>query len=188
MKTKNKIKIPKDVTLLYSHEKKIITFIGSNKIKSLKLKIKPILNYSTNEIEVTNIVFDTLSNHRKKYVKALQRTTVALLKQSLIETSSLLYKKLVFIGVGYRIFDVEEFSGKLLMLKLGYSHFLYFQIPSNIKTYCLKSTKLFIYSNSYQNVTQIASSLRALKKPEPYKGKGILYSTEKIVLKEGKKI
>ena len=49
-------------------------------------------------------------------------------------------------------------------------------------------TKLFIYGNSYRNVTQTAALIRSYKKPEPYKGKGILYETEKIVLKEGKKV
>ena len=57
-----------------------------------------------------------------------------------------------------------------------------------IKIFCLKTTELFIYGNSYQNVTQTASLIRSYKKPEPYKGKGILYDTEKITLKEGKKI
>jgi large subunit ribosomal protein L6 len=74
------------------------------------------------------------------------------------------------------------------MFKLGYSHSLYFKIPEQLIIFCLKFTKLFIYGNSYQNVTQIASLIRSYKKPEPYKGKGILYETEKILLKEGKKI
>jgi large subunit ribosomal protein L6 len=188
MKKKNIIKIPKNITLIYSTEKKIITIIGLNQTKSLKLDIKPVLDSSNNKIEITNISFKKLANHQKKNIKAFQQTNIALIKQLIIETSSLLYKKLIFTGIGYKVFDVEQFSNKLLMLKLGYSHFLYFKISSEIKMYCLKSTKLFIFSNSYQNVTQLASSIRAFKKPEPYKGKGILYSTEKVILKEGKKV
>ena len=57
------------------------------------------------------------------------------------------------------------------------------QSPSSVKT-----NKLFIIGNSYQFVTQIAALIRSCKVPEPYKGKGILYATEKITLKEGKKV
>jgi len=188
MKKKNIITIPKNITLIYSTEKKIITIIGLNQTKSLKLDIKPIFDYSNNQIEITNISFKKLSNHQIKNIKALQQTTIALIKQFIIETSYLIYKKLIFTGIGYKVFNVEQFTGKLLMLKLGYSHFLYFKIPVEIKIHCLKSIKLFIFSNSYQNVTQLASTIRSFKKPEPYKGKGILYSTEKVILKEGKKI
>ena len=67
-------------------------------------------------------------------------------------------------------------------------YLLYFQVPVKIGVFCFKATKLFIYGNSYQNVTKIASLIRSYKKPEPYKGKGILYETEKITLKKGKKI
>lgn len=76
----------------------------------------------------------------------------------------------------------------LLHFKLGYSHFIYFKIPKNLKIFCLKANKLFILGNSYLFVTQIAALIRSYKVPEPYKGKGILYTTEKIALKEGKKI
>jgi large subunit ribosomal protein L6 len=57
-----------------------------------------------------------------------------------------------------------------------------------LKIFCLKSNKLFILGNSYLFVTQIAALIKSYKTPEPYKGKGILYATEKISLKEGKKI
>ena len=57
-----------------------------------------------------------------------------------------------------------------------------------MKIFCLKANKLFIIGNSYQFVTQIAALIRSCKVPEPYKGKGILYATEKITLKEGKKV
>jgi large subunit ribosomal protein L6 len=124
----------------------------------------------------------------KKKIKALQGTTVALIKQLIVETSAVLYQKLKLVGVGYRAFDVDTLKNKLLLFKLGYSHFLYFKISNEIEIFCLKMTKLFIYGNSYRNVTQTAALIRSYKKPEPYKGKGILYETEKIVLKEGKKV
>lgn len=188
MQKKYIIKIPANITVIYSNKKKIITFIGPVQTKSLKLQLKLNVNVCFNIIEVTLNSFEQMSNYKKKQLKSLQGTTVALIKQLLIETSSIVYQKLKFVGLGYRVFKIEEFRSKLLMFKLGYSHLLYFQIPNKLKIYCLKFTKLFILGNSYKNVTQIASLIRSYKTPEPYKGKGILYEKEKISLKEGKKI
>jgi large subunit ribosomal protein L6 len=106
----------------------------------------------------------------------------------LIESVALVYQKLKLVGVGYRAFPVENFEGHLLLLKLGYSHPIYFKIPSNLNIFCLKLTKLFLYGSSHQQVTSAASKIRLNKTPEPYKGKGILYYNENIVLKEGKKV
>jgi large subunit ribosomal protein L6 len=75
----------------------------------------------------------------------------------------------------------------LLHFKLGYSHYVYFKIPKNLEIFCLKANKLFILGDSYSFVNQVAALVRSFKIPEPYKGKGIIYTTEKITLKEGKK-
>ena len=188
MQTKNIIKIPKDITVIYFPKKKIVTFIGPLTKKTLQLNVKLKLLNETNTLEVTQNFFLQLANYKKKQVKAIQRTTVALIKQMLIETSIVVYEKLRFVGVGYRTFNVKQFEDQLLMFKLGYSHPLYYKIPNDLKIFCLRFTKLFIYGNSYQNVTQTASIIRLYKKPEPYKGKGIIYENEKITLKEGKKV
>lgn len=188
MQKKNIIKIPKNTLIIYSSSKKIITLVGPIETRSLKLKLKLNVVRELHSIEVTMDPFVQMSNHAKKQIKAIQGTTAALLKQIMIETSSLVYKKLKFVGVGYRAFEVDEFKDSLLMFKLGYSHPLYFKIPSNLAINCLKFTKMYIYGNSYQMVTQTAALIRSYKAPEPYKGKGILYETEKIILKEGKKV
>jgi large subunit ribosomal protein L6 len=187
MQKKNLLKIPKNILVVYNNTKKIITFIGPSNIKSLQINLEILLKKEVNILEVTNKPFQKL-NLNKKQIKSLQGTTVALIKQILIETSALIYSKLKIVGVGYRFVSLEGFNNKLLMLKLGYSHSLYYKIPDELKVFNLKSTKLFIYGNSYQNVSQAASLLRSYKKPEPYKGKGILFNSEKIVLKEGKKV
>ena len=98
------------------------------------------------------------------------------------------YKKLKLVGVGYRLIPVESFREQLILLRLGFSHLLYFRIPHNLNFFYKKRVQLFISGYSYQWVTQFASLIRLLKKPEVYKGKGILYENEKIILKEGKKI
>ena len=185
---KHALKIPKNISVLYSRKKKIITLVGPLTKKSLKLDVQLFIVKSKNIIKVSSLPFFKISNNKKKKIKTLQGTTVAQKKKHIVEISVLFYQKLKFIGVGYRAFDVDNFKNKLLLFKIGYSHFLYFKISKKIKIFCLKTTELFIYGNSYQNVTQTASLIRSYKKPEPYKGKGILYDTEKITLKEGKKI
>lgn len=184
---KQNIKIPNDINVIYSNRKRIIVITGPLARKALKLNIQLIVVNSNSIIKVSSLPFFKISNNEQKKIKALQATTVALIRQLIIETSAVLYQKLKFVGVGYRAFNVENFEKRLLLFKLGYSHFLYFKISKKLKIFCLKMTKLFIYGNSYQYLTQIASLIRSYKKPEPYKNKGILYETEKIVLKEGKK-
>lgn len=188
IKKKYTIKIPNNVTVLYCNTKQILTIIGPLTKKSLKLKVKISILKNKNLIIISSEPFSPTSNYKKHTSLALQGTTTALIKQLILETSYTLYKKLKLIGVGYRAFDVENFDNKLLSIKLGYSHPIYFKISKKSKIFCLKKTKLFIYGNFYKDITQEAAFIRAYKKPEPYKGKGILYDTEKIILKEGKKL
>jgi|SRR6476620_826019 len=182
------IKTPKETTVIYCNKNKIITVIGLLKKKSLKLQVELNFNEKFNVIEVTAIPFSKLSNKDKKNIKAMQGTTVALIKQLLIETSSIFYQKLKFIGVGYRAFEIDSFEKRILLLKLGYSHDIYLKIPRNLEISSLKFTKLFISGFSYQKITQAAALIQSYKHPEPYKGKGILYENQKIELKEGKKV
>ena len=79
-------------------------------------------------------------------------------------------------------------ENNVLLLNLGFSHPIYFNIPINFKIFCLKLIKLFISGNSYQNLSDITAIIRYKKLPEPYKGKGILHGNEKIKIKESKKI
>jgi large subunit ribosomal protein L6 len=186
--SKYTIKIPKNIAILYCNTKNIITVIGPLDKKALKLKVKLEILKTERVINVTSIPVSKMPNNTRKKIKAIQGTATALIKQLLIETLTIFYKKLKFIGVGYRAFEVDRFKNELLLFKLGYSHPMYFKIPKNLDIFCLKLTKLFIYSNSYQNITQIAATIQSYKSPEPYKGKGILYDNEKIQLKEGKKV
>ena len=172
------IKIPKNTKIIYCSKNKIITVIGPLKKKSLKLQLELHLNSIFNTIEVTKIPFSKLSNNDKKNIKAIQGTTVALIKQLLVETSSTFYQKLKFIGVGYRAFEVENFEKQVLLFKL----------PENLEISSLKFTKLFISGFSYSKIAQAAAVIQSCKYPEPYKGKGILYENQKIQLKEGKKV
>lgn len=187
-KKKHVIKIPQSIKVVYCDKKHIIVFIGSNQVKSLKLQVKTFLTPDSSSIVVTNLPIDKTVSIDAKSLKNLQGTTVAKIRQILIETTYTLYFKLNLVGVGYRVFPYENFANQLYF-KLGYSHLIYFKVPCSLKTHCQKFTKLFIFGDcSVESLTQTAATIRSFKKPEPYKGKGILYDQEKIILKKGKKI
>lgn len=182
------IKVPNKVEVFYSKKRKIIIFKGSAGQKSLKINDLLTIDCTELQIEIINDTAKKLSNSDKRKIRLIKNTTASLLKQLLIEATALIYQKLKLVGVGYRAFPVENFENHLLLLRLGYSHPIYFKIPTKTKIFSLKLTKLFLYGYSYQQLTSTASKLRLNKIPEPYKGKGILYENETIILKEGKKV
>ena len=91
--------------------------------------------------------------------------------------------KLEINGVGYR----AQADAKVLKLQLGYSHDVEVAIPAGIQIKALRPTEVEISGADRQKVGQLAAEIRSLRPPEPYKGKGIKYSTETIRRKEGKK-
>lgn len=181
------IKIPSQTKVLYCDKKNIITIIGVLTKKSVKLNLKLKVFNDKKTIFVTSISTFNISNNKKKHIKSVQGTTTALLKQLILESSNIFFKKLKLVGVGYKAFYVDNFESQLLLFKLGFSHSIYFKIPVALNFFCLKQTKLFVFGNFYQNITQLAANIQLCKLPEPYKGKGILDENKKIQLKEGKK-
>jgi large subunit ribosomal protein L6 len=92
-------------------------------------------------------------------------------------------KKLELVGVGYR----AAVQGKSLTLTLGYSHLINYVIPEGITIEAPTQTEIIVKGIDRQRVGQTAAEIRAYRAPEPYKGKGVKYSDEKITLKEAKK-
>jgi large subunit ribosomal protein L6 len=92
-------------------------------------------------------------------------------------------KKLALVGVGYR----AAAAGSKLNLQIGYSHPVAKEMPEGITVACPTQTEIVIKGSDRQVVGQIAAEVRALRPPEPYKGKGIRYVGEKVVIKETKK-
>ena len=90
-------------------------------------------------------------------------------------------KKLEINGVGYR----ANMEGKNIKLSLGYSHDITFQIPEGVQA-TVEQNVITVSGISKQQVGQVAAEIRALRKPEPYKGKGIKYADERIIRKSGK--
>ena len=90
---------------------------------------------------------------------------------------------LEIIGVGYR----AAVEGNSLKLQLGFSHDVNYPIPEGIKISCERPDLITVHGADKQKVGQVASEIRAFRKPEPYKGKGIRYAGEYVLRKEGKK-
>jgi large subunit ribosomal protein L6 len=92
-------------------------------------------------------------------------------------------KKLQLVGVGYR----AQAQGDTLNLSLGFSHPVAHKMPAGVKVECPTQTEILIKGSDKQQVGQVAAEVRAYRKPEPYKGKGVRYSDEVVVIKETKK-
>ena len=93
-------------------------------------------------------------------------------------------KKLQLIGVGYR----AQVQGNALNLSLGFSHPVVYQLPEGIKAECFDNqTGIILKGADKQKIGQVAAEIRAYRKPEPYKGKGVRYADEVVIIKETKK-
>jgi len=92
-------------------------------------------------------------------------------------------RKLELVGVGYR----AQAQGSVLDLAVGFSHPVKMTMPAGIKVETPSQTEIVIKGVNRHMVSQIAANIRAIRPPEPYKGKGIRYAGERIILKEGKK-
>ncbi|HEY6640659.1 50S ribosomal protein L6 [Povalibacter sp.] len=92
-------------------------------------------------------------------------------------------RKLELVGVGYR----AQAQGKNLNLTLGFSHPVVYEAPEGITIETPSQTEILVKGNDVQKVGQVAADIRSFRPPEPYKGKGVRYSGEKIELKEAKK-
>ncbi|ENO91484.1 50S ribosomal protein L6 [Thauera sp. 28] len=115
--------------------------------------------------------------------RALSGTTRALINNMVSGVSKGFERKLNLVGVGYR----AQAQGDKLNLSLGFSHPVVHQMPEGVKVETPTQTEIVIKGIDKQKVGQVAAEVRAYRSPEPYKGKGVRYSDEVVVLKETKK-
>ena len=118
-----------------------------------------------------------------KHARAMWGTTRALVNNMVNGVATGFSVTLEINGVGYR----AAVQGNTLNLQLGYSHEIAYPIPSDVNIVCERPTLIRVSGADRQRVGQIAAEIRAYRPPEPYKGKGIKYSTETVRRKEGKK-
>ena len=118
-----------------------------------------------------------------KEANAAWGTTRALINNMVQGVTKGFEKKLIIQGVGFR----ATLQGKDLKLALGFSHDVVYQTPEGIKITVTSPTEVLVSGSDKQQVGQVAANIRAYRKPEPYKGKGVRYDGEYIARKEGKK-
>lgn len=116
-------------------------------------------------------------------LRVLAGTTRALLNNLIMGVSQGYTKKLLLVGVGYR----AQLQGETLNLSLGFSHPVTYTAPKGITFEMPSQTEIVIKGIDKQVVGQVAANIRAFRPPEPYKGKGVRYADEVIILKETKK-
>ena len=171
---KNPVSIPQGVTVDVAGG--VATVKG--KLGTLKLPITKEVDVSVKDgkVWVKPVQENTQS-------RVLWGTTRANLRNMVEGVSKGYSKALEINGVGYR----AAVQGKNLQLQMGYSHDVLYPIPEGITIKCEKPTAVLISGYDKQKVGQVAAEIRAVRPPEPYKGKGIKYDTETILRKEGKK-
>jgi len=118
-----------------------------------------------------------------RFSAAISGTTRALLANMIEGVTRGFEKKLELKGVGYRAIS----EGKKLNLTLGFSHPVVFQVPDDVTVETPSQTEFIVKGNDKQRVGQVAAEIRGFRPPEPYKGKGVRYADERVVMKEAKK-
>lgn len=114
---------------------------------------------------------------------AMAGTMRALVNNMIQGVSTGFERKLNLVGVGYR----AQAQGDKLNLQLGFSHPIEFAVPDGITVETPSQTEIIVRGADKQKVGQVAAKIRAYRPPEPYKGKGVRYSDERVVMKEAKK-
>ncbi len=114
---------------------------------------------------------------------AMSGTIRALIANMVVGVSKGFERKLTLVGVGYR----AQAAGDTLNLTLGYSHPVTYKMPAGVSVATPTQTEIVLKSTSKQQVGQVAAEIRAFRAPEPYKGKGVRYADEVVILKETKK-
>ncbi len=129
---------------------------------------------------------DTLSfapANDSTHANAMSGTVRALVNNMVVGTTKGFQKKLSLVGVGFR----AQAQGAKLNLQVGFSHPVVKDMPEGVKVETPTQTEILIKGADRQAVGQVAAEVRAIRPPEPYKGKGIRYADERVVIKETKK-
>lgn len=134
------------------------------------------------DIVVDNGVVTVKRPNDEKHTKQLHGTTRALLHNMVVGVSEGYAKELQLVGIGFR----ASVKGDTLTMQVGYSHPVEMKIPAGLEVTCGSATDVKVAGIDKQLVGEFAANIRSVRKPEPYKGKGIRYKDEHIRRKEGK--
>mgnify|MGYP001557430905 FL=1 len=168
------IELPKGVE--FKQDGNLVTLKGSNGELSLQLN-------SEVELEQEENVLKLKGRSRSRFATAIAGTMRALIANMAKGVSEGFEKKLELKGVGYR----AQAQGKTLNLSLGFSHPVVYEAPEGVSVETPSQTEIVVKGADKQKVGQAAAEIRSFRPPEPYKGKGVRYSDERVQLKEAKK-
>ena len=171
---KNPVVIPADVEVKFGTD--VLTIKGKN--GELSLPLSQDVNVALEDGQLT-----FAAAIESKESNAMSGTFRALVSNMVKGVAEGFEKKLQLIGVGYR----AQAQGKTLNLSLGFSHPVAYEMPEGITAVTPSQTEILITGADKQKVGQVAAEIRGYRPPEPYKGKGVRYADEHVVIKETKK-
>ena len=155
-----------------------VELTAKGKLGELRAPMPPEVDISVED----SLVWVRPANDGKR-AQAMWGTARSVINNMVVGVSEGFSKQLDINGVGYR----AAVEGKNLTLQLGYSHDVVYPIPDGVKIDCERPNQITVSGADRQRVGQVAAEIRAFRKPEPYKGKGIKYVDEWVRRKEGKK-
>ncbi|MBF0157981.1 MAG: 50S ribosomal protein L6 [Magnetococcales bacterium] len=172
---KKAVAIPPGVEVKIDNQ--VVTVKGKNGLLTRTFHPEVVLQQGATEVVVT------LRNEGSSAYRPLWGLSRTLLANMVTGVSTGFSKQLMILGVGYR----AAVEGRILKLALGFSHPVDFPIPDGIQIEVEKNTALTVRGADREMVGQVCAKIRDYRSPEPYKGKGVRYLNEYVVMKEGKK-
>ena len=171
---KSPVELPKGVE--FKQDGNVVTLKGSKGELSMELN---------SEVELTQDegTLSVAPRSGSRFAMAITGTMRSLLANMAQGVTEGFERKLELVGVGYR----AQAQGKNLNLSLGFSHPVVYAAPEGISIETPSQTEVVITGTDKQKVGQVAAEIRRFRPPEPYKGKGVRYANERVVLKEAKK-
>ena len=168
------IQLPQGVE--FKQDGNVVTIKGGKGAVSLELN-------SEVELAHDDGVLNVAPRSGSRFSAAIAGTTRALLANMVVGVTDGFERKLELSGIGYR---AQAQAGKL-NLTLGFSHPVVYEVPKDVSVETPSQTEVVIKGTDKQRVGQVAAEIRRFRPPEPYKGKGVRYADERVVLKEAKK-
>jgi large subunit ribosomal protein L6 len=171
---KEPVELPKGVE--FKQDGNVVTVKGGKGTLSLELNSEVQLSQEENTLLVA-------ARSGSRFAAAMSGTTRSLLANMVHGVTEGFVRKLELVGVGYR----AQAQGNKLNLTLGFSHPVVYDVPEGVTVETPSQTEVLVAGSDKQKVGQVASEIRRFRPPEPYKGKGVRYSDERVVRKEAKK-
>ena len=171
---KEPVELPQGVE--FKQEGNVVTLKGGKGSLSLELNNEVELTHNDNVLQIT-------PRSGSRFSTAISGTMRALLANMVTGVNEGFERKLELVGVGYR----AQAQGKKLNLTLGFSHPVVHDVPEGVTVETPSQTEILIRGADKQQVGQVAAEIRRYRPPEPYKGKGVRYADERVILKEAKK-